>query len=400
MKYRLPKNARAQLAQVMTPEWLASRLARMLSGEGENWLELGCGDGALARACLSTGHVGKYVGVDIDRALLSRMPSDCRVVPTLVDVLSPANLRRALPRYEFDRTVGNPPFGLARLSTLARERIEAVCPGVSGVDHWFQLEAYFVLESLEHLRDDGEAAFVVSAAVATDQRLCRFREYLMSQARSLACYTLPHDTFEAMAEVQTFLLVVRKGRPAAKWVTLGRIDRCSAEPLNSLRVRTTAAIRNLDCGFHEFESLNRKLMRQPGTVSLAELCVDVRRGSRSRRQFQDLSITHFHTSDFPEDDDQVRFGRDPDQGFNMATMDDILVSRVGTRCLDRQVLVVRGRRHYTEAVFRLRAPKGVLTRVADWVLSEQGKDWRRSAARGSCARHLTVETLLAMPVPR
>jgi hypothetical protein len=59
-----------------------------------------------------------------------------------------------------------------------------------------------------------------------------------------------------------------------------------------------------------------------------------------------------------------------------------------------------GRRHYTEAVYRIEVPAKSRKRVASWVSSEAGAQWRRAAATGSCAKHLTVGTLLAMPVPR
>lgn len=78
---------------------------------------------------------------------------------------------------------------------------------------------------------------------------------------------------------------------------------------------------------------------------------------------------------------------------------DILLPRVGTRCIDRHALVVKGQRHYTEAVYRLRVPVRHHAQVADWVLSEAGTEWRRAAARGSCAKHITVAALMEMPVP-
>ena len=47
-RYRAPKDLRAQLGQVMTPQPMADALIRLLGGFGGRWLELGSGSGRLA----------------------------------------------------------------------------------------------------------------------------------------------------------------------------------------------------------------------------------------------------------------------------------------------------------------------------------------------------------------
>ena len=112
-----------------------------------------------------------------------------------------------------------------------------------------------------------------------------------------------------------------------------------------------------------------------------------------------MGVEHFHTSDFPKGTLEVDFADDHDHGFQVALGGDVLLPRVGTRCLDRQAVVNSGRRHYTEAVYRLRAPTAARERVIQWIDSDASAAWRRGAAKGSCAKHITVAALMDMPVP-
>jgi hypothetical protein len=112
-----------------------------------------------------------------------------------------------------------------------------------------------------------------------------------------------------------------------------------------------------------------------------------------------MELEHFHTTDFPQGGGDVSFGRGARREFQMATAGHILVSRVGSRCIDRTAIVVKGQRAFTEAVYRIVVPESARTATFDWMTSEDGKAWRRQAALGSCAKHLTVSSLMAMPVP-
>jgi hypothetical protein len=199
--------------------------------------------------------------------------------------------------------------------------------------------------------------------------------------------------------VQSYILVARFGSSRLKQVKLGRIAGESLSVVEERLVSPEHAVHRLDFAHHECRAMSENLLRAPGSRTLHELGASVVRGSRTRAQFQDFGIDFFHTSHFPKDRSEVRFGADRDHGFQVATTGDILLPRVGTRCLDRQALVTKGQRHFTEAVYRLRVPAKVHSRVVDWVLSEKGTQWRQAVATGSCAKHVTVTALLGMPIP-
>jgi len=371
----------------------------MLQGTGDSWLELGSGNGRIAQACLDACDPSSFTGVELDERLLSGSPIDPRASFLRGDVLAPASLQKLLGDQRFSRTIGNPPYGMQALGLDSQVRMAELCPGIPQIANWVQLDMYFILESLSRLKRPGEAAFIVGAPITEDERLKAFRQALMLAASEVECFELPVDAFEKRAEVQSYLLVARFGDTKLKRVRLGKMAGPTLEVVSERWIKPAQAVQRLDFAFNEFQELNASLHQKAGCRTLEDLGASVIRGSRTRQQFDELGIESFHTSDFPQVGQEVRFTRGQDHGFQAAVASDILLPRVGTRCMDRQAIVVKGQRHYTEAVYRLRVPSQYHTQVADWVLSDAGTLWRQAAAKGSCAKHITVASLMAMPIP-
>jgi hypothetical protein len=370
-----------------------------LGGQDERWLELGVGTGRLHDACLSINAPSAYVGVEKDLSLLSRCESASVSNLLHADVLIPEALTRVLGDEVFTRSVGNPPYGCIALSDTAQRRINALCPGLNLANQWASLDLYFVLESLARLRRPGQAGFIVSEAIAADVKLAAFRKNLIDVASEVLCYELPIDTFGNKAEVQSYMLVAKFGRTRRRCtVKVGRLAGLNFDVVEERSIHPDAGTARLDLGYHKFADLTASLQAKTGSFTMRELGASIIRGSRTHHQFLDLEVPHFHTSDFPPGGGNVEFDHIGTCSFQLACKGDILVPRVGTRCLDRHALVATGSRPYTEAVYRVRAPSRYVDRIASWIGSDVGTEWRMAAAKGACAKHLTVSALMQMPV--
>lgn len=399
MRYRATRSTRSRRGQILTPPGLALRLADSLRIASGDWLELGSGSGRLLEACVGLRSIDRYVGVELDLRLAAACPASPPAELLQADVLQPAALADLLGERLFSCVVGNPPFGVESLPAEAQARLLVLYPEAQVVKGWARLDLYFMLESLSRLKRPGEAAFIVAAPIVQEQALGSFRRMLVDTASEVECYELPPNTFDKRAEVQSFLLIARFGSKRGATVTLGRLSGDNFEVAQTRLVNRKAAIERMDLAHHEFSDFNQSLSRRNGFTTLAQLGATICRGSRSRREFETMELEHFHTSDFPHAGGGVTFGRLARSEYQTASAGHILVPRVGSRCLDRAAIVAKGRRAFTEAVFRIDVPDCSRGRVFDWLSSEQGKDWRRRAAQGSCAKHLTVSSLLAMPVP-
>lgn len=399
MKYRRTNSIPEQRGQVMTPSVLATALMQQMNGDNLDWLELGVGTGRIADACLLLRKPSKYVGVEFDPALIRSCSVNEQFETRNIDVLNPESLQSLLGQTMFSRAAGNPPYGIAALSDSAEARLAELCPGLPRLKGWGQLDLYFMLESLSRLKRPGEAAFIVSAALAEDSKLEMFRHHLVNAASEIECYELPSDAFEGRAEVQSYLLVARFGRSRSCKITVGRMRSGDFKITARRKISSHEAIIRLDLSYHEFSDMDAVTRGRCGTKTLRELGGVIVRGSRSKHEFNDLEMAYFHTSDFPANGIEIGFDDRPVPGFQLAKIGDILLPRVGSRCLDRQAFVIAGCLPFTEAVLRLRLPQQNHKRVVKWISSDSGVAWRRGVAKGSCAKHVTVSSLLDMPIP-
>lgn len=399
MRYRTSLSSKVRRGQVLTPDNLAVRLAQRLHVTDGDWLELGFGSGRLLEACVASRSIDRYVAVELDHKMVAKCANNFPAELHITDVLQPAALDAVLGDRRFTCTLGNPPFGVTEICTAAQERLKTLYPQVTQINAWARMDLYFLLESLARLKRPGEAAFIVAAPIVQDPTLATFRQILIDSASEIECYELPLDTFEGHAEVQSFMLIARFGEARGAEVMLGRLEGKDFEQTAARRMGREDAIRRMDLGYHEFQDFTQSLTRRSGFTTLDGLGAKVARGSRSRNQFEALGVEHFHTTDFPQLRDDVAFGLEKKGFFRVAEAGNILLPRVGTRCIDRAAYVAKGRRAITEAVFRVDVPKKARVAVFDWISGEEGKAWRRSAAQGSCAKHLTVGALMAMPVP-
>lgn len=351
-------------------------------------------------ACMAIKAPSLYVGVEKDRSMLVKCELTRAGKLVHADVLAPPVLANVLQEQVFTRSIGNPPYGCAALPAAAQERINALCPGLQLAKDWGNLDLYFVLESLSRLSRPGQAGFIVSAAVAADVRLAAFRKHLIDVASEVLCYELPLDTFGNKAQVQSYVLVAKFTRTKRRCVVkVGRLAGPAFDVAEERVVHPDAGAARLDLGHHKFADLTATILANAGGVTMRDVGASIVRGSRTHHQFLDLEVPHFHTSDFPPGGGNVEFDDIVPCGFQLACEGDILVPRVGSRCLDRHALVATGSRPYTEAVYRVRVPSRYVDRIASWIGSEVGTEWRVAAAKGACAKHLTVSALMQMPVP-
>src|SRR5690606_28862254 len=82
----------------------------------------------------------------------------------------------------------------------------------------------------------------------------------------------------------------------------------------------------------------------------------------------------------------------------MASAGEILIARVGTRCLGSAVMIASGASVISDCVISVRVPSDKKENIFKKLTSEEGRDWLRSTARGSCAKIITYESIQRFPI--
>ena len=85
--------------------------------------------------------------------------------------------------------------------------------------------------------------------------------------------------------------------------------------------------------------------------------------------------------------------------FRCAREGDILLARVGKRCIGKVAIIESGRINISDCVYRIRPPEGMAEYLLDSFLSDKGQRWFEAHAHGVCAKVISKRDLLQFPVP-
>lgn len=384
-----------KIGQFLTPQPIARMLARQLSQGGQNLLELGTGAGALIQAVKRTHGLLNILAVEADKrlaALARKAVPDASIL--VADALKSKILGQVKASAPFDYVVGNPPYALAAQDAKHVGILQRWC--LHDPNRGLRMDALFLAHSLDVLRPGGSAAFVLPVSFFTDAPFRGFRAALMQRFASIKIIELPSTTFGG-AEVNTVVCVLKGLRGARCVVELGTANAKGAI-LDKVCITESDASERMDYSYHKaIHQLWEEVGR--GCTTLGQLQATVLRGSATSIDFFRAGVEHLHTTDLPVSGiGRFRYGNKIESPYNQIRTGDIAVPRVGTRCLLRQAVVVRGQAAYSESIYRVRVASEHRSQVLTAFAGPIGEEWRRLHARGSCAKHLTVADILSMPI--
>lgn len=395
LRYRNARDTADQLGQVFTPYPIASLLAESIPPDCfpiRRILDLGAGKGALTEALLERHKCARATLIEIDshyvKILQQLVPG--RVTVTQADVLSHGWVCEEHP----DIVVSNPPYGAIATTRELNEllHLSGLCVPISG--GWVRGDAAFVARAWLVARQGSGVGFIVASPIVRSQAYLPLRQSLISELRELCVTKLPETTFRN-TEVRAFLITGQRAANRRRNVLLRKAI-ADGSIIDEMPVNFSAAAGNLDIDYHR--SLEHVGLRgNTGLDTLGSLGIIIGRGSRSQRDYKRLGLSAFHTSDFSESVDEIILSGASDR-FHSAKPGDILIPRVGSRCLARQARVRDGAGLFTDCVYRLTVGPLARERVWKTLCSTFGAEWRTANAGGSCAKHLTIPTLLSMPV--
>lgn len=354
-------------------------------------VDLGSGSGVLAAAASSRWPGVHVATLDVDpsAAEASRRNGHSHLH---ADVLDPA-ISALAELADADVVLSNPPFGIARplphhVELLAAAGLPTHAPG--------NLELLFAARALLSARDGGSVVLVMSDGFATGRRNADARRAILASHRVASVTQMPSGSFLG-TEAGGFVLALVKGGAPADGVSL-REARADGTVHAAIRVPRADAAERFDRGFH---AAMRMAARGP---TLRELGASVVRGSCETGGAVVGRELVFHTTDFPRVGPRsielpLSQAARPPARVVLAEPGDVLVARLG-RGLERKVcLIVGGWTAPSSAVLRIRLPGGAGAKVAEALLSPGGAARLAATARGTCARMLGREDLLAMPLP-
>lgn len=367
------------LGQVLTPTCVADLLTseiNLLQDRFNFVADLGGGTGILTKSILAKNFGKNHDIFEIDSDLVEILKND--------KVLSQTNIYNKdifhINLSKYDLVVSNPPFIQFQKNEKIREYGDIL----------------FLEKMWSEIKEGGIFSFIVTNTFISNSKYRDIRSKILSETSEFSAIELDVFSYHK-AEVQSFIITGKRGKVFNNKILLKKSN-IFGEIIDELELMRKDALNRMDISFYKaINQLNSKLNLD--APLLGDLISNIARGSKSHAYFKKKSINVFHTTDFSKYENNIFFEKNNiENEYKKACQGDILIPRVGTRCLNYSAYVEGGNSIFTDCIYRIRSEKKYQDLLMRSISSPEGVLWRKISATGSCAKHLTLDTLKKMPL--
>lgn len=358
-------------------------------------LDLGSGEGNLLHAARSRWPGSMVHAAEIDpcrKKLAALRFPDVRVIQA--DGLDRRlNLYLEIDEGSIDVAICNPPY--RRFSYDVQHQVLLDAAGLGCQLKVLTSDLLFLAQNLRLLRPGGELGIIVPDGLITGKEFVPLRATLLENHEVFGVIQLPDHAF-MKTEARTHILLLRQGGRSPGEISLHQAD-TNGEIVSSLTVPVADAVSRMDHGFWCWRGSQSFMDR---AVTLGKLGVEIRRGVLPRAEYERQAVPFFHTTDFPASPDgKIRLcSTKASLPHVTAQRADILLARVGTRCIGRVGLVASGQAVVTDCVYRIRVPEPWIEAAFLALRSSAGQRWLAAYAHGVCAKVISKSDLLDFPL--
>lgn len=366
------------LGQVFTPssigELLASEIIQ-IENEFVNVLDMGAGIGVLTKSLLAKNIGKNYDLIEIDQDLSDILMNDNELKHSQIYNLDICDFSFK----KYDLIISNPPF-----LKLKFEEIKEYG------------DIYFLELMWENLQWEGTFSFIVTNKVISNSKYKKMREKILKEVSYISVIELDIFVYYK-TEVQSFIITGRKSKEINELVVLKKAN-IYGDIVDLIEINKECAVVRMDISYYKaLESLQMKVNND--LPLLGDLTSSITRGSESNNYFRSKGIMAFHTTDFIKNNEKISFNQNiKDRKYKILDKGNIIIPRVGSRCLEYSAIVENGEKYFTDCIYRLEVDKNYQKIIFDSISSPTGKLWRQIASTGSCAKHLTIQSLQNMPL--
>lgn len=372
-------NKRRLYNQFFTPELINTTVVEQsIQRTPIKICDLAMGEGALLAAAHHKWKNVKLIGNDIDHECILKAKD---LIPEIkhynLDFSDLSNIPKLIKKIGLvDLCLGNPPFGIINNNKFLEELFHEFGLSKLAKTPKVNLEILYLLIAIKITRPSGEIITIVPDGIIVNERYSEFRQFLISNFE-IKVMELPPKIF-AKTEAKTHILTIRKGHNS-KSIELSNSDG------GKLKLPIRIATHRMDYTYH---LANRSFIASNNKP------FEILRGNLPNKTNNVKKI--LHTTDFKSDFQEfmgtVQDLIDPK--FKVAQAGDIVIPRVGTRCLGKVAIIKKGKYTISDCLIIIRAPKSSTRKqILNYLTSEEGKNSIKSISRGVAARHITIKDI-------
>jgi SAM-dependent methyltransferase len=379
----LPK---MQLNQYYTENKYGDFLVQNLSiASPQVALDLGFGAGDLLHAAKRRWEEISLVGIDIDKSNVNQAKSRKLIKALELNGFDPSLPKIINDRFgDIDLLISNPPYFSCDLDLNNKEILRAIglMDCISSNLKKVPAELIFLAQNLRLLTRTGEIGIIVPAGLISGQKWKPVREFLLCNYQITNVVQLPTDSFKK-TDAQTFIMTLKHKVCNFNSIPLSQIGK-----KNIIDVDTNNAMERADFGYYQ------EISKLKTTNKLFENDFLIYRGNKSHNELALFSPEHIHTTNMPDVPTVKSFGFFSSKGSKNAQAGDILIARVGRRCLGRVMKIEKGNVPISDCIISIRPRnKSIGNKIWKKLSSLKCRDYLSNASLGVGAKYITYKTI-------
>jgi len=348
-------------------------------------LDLGFGTGNLLHAAKRRWNNLSLIGVDIDKDHITHAKAHTAIAAIEHNGFDPSLPDRILDRFgEIDLLLGNPPFFSSSLDQKSKMILQAsgMLDCISKQTKKIPAELIFIAQNLRLLSKEGELGLIVPAGIISGERWKPIREFLFSNYTISNVIQLPTDSFKN-TDAQTFILTIKHKLEKINGITLSHINNTE-----SLKIKPEEAFIRADYDYYQ------KTLDMGTALNITLNDFQLYRGNKSHNILDNIAKKHLHTTTMPKLPIKQSFNNTSLDGAKNTLSGDILISRVGRRCLGRAIYVERGSVPISDCIIGIRPrTKNAGNLIWKKLSSPSCKDYFSRVSLGVGAKYITYKTI-------
>ncbi len=349
-----------------------------------NWIvDLGSGNHSLTNSASVRWSSAHFASVDVEEGA---HPLTSNVTFVKGDMLNRNDQDTLFEKVgEVDLAICNPPYIPVPNSSDLRLLLQRAGMHKSVGLKRLTGDIVFLAVSLVLLRHQGQLGIIIPDTILTSKYFEPVREDLLTQ-EIVSIIELPIGAFKG-TEAKAHILVLRKGIGQSGLVKICRAD-VTGTVDGAIEIAPLKLVKRMD---YSFWSQSHRV--EIGGRTLFDVGAKIERGKYSAKELRKLGLPFFHTNDFPLSGSLSVDTYSYSRSVPTAEVGDILLSRVGSRCLGYVCIVRKGKIQISDCVFKISVPRQYQEELFIALRSEYGQAWLRALSHGVCAKVISKQDL-------
>lgn len=357
-------------------------------------VDLGFGDGSLSKAVSRHYPLAYFYMVDIDDSMcdsIELFSNKMDIVNADVTSDSFANGAKTLAG-QFDFSICNPPYEQIICSDAHRQLLLQNRFVKTANMKRLSMAVIFLVYNLMFLKESGKLSILLPDGILTRKDYQPVREDIIENYHIEKIIQVSDNSFE-QTEARTHIVILSKESIGNKSVSVGQSD-SDGKIIEEILVAPKGLVNRMDYAYHKWGKgiFYGYPINNPSAI-------EIKRGHHSFKELRENgNHPFFHSVDFK---DQVSLSfndnkYDSYQNPVIAREGDILMCRVGKRCVGKIAYVAQGSIIVSDCIYRIRVSAENRMRLIHFFSSSEGKEWIRIMSHGVCSRVISKIDLQAL----